>query len=672
MHDDSEKPEPPAVAEAAPKTRAFLSYPRNSVLAGSLCAGVVVALLLAGHTYWKRGAPVEQRVAPGEAVLAERNIAAAKAAVDIILVDLAHAVHDVEGMPVETLRDIFGHAEAAIDRFVTQTDNDPEIQRSQAVMYRLFAEKYFALAATESAADYARKSLELSRRLAASNPADPDLAAMVGAGLQIWADVLKSQGDSEGALVAFREGLEIRRALAARDPGNAVRQREIAISLDRIGNLMRDRDDIDGAIAAYRESDAIGRALADADPGNSRSQIDLTVGLIKLAQVGDEPRARWTEALAVLRRLDAEGRVAAPDRQRIGFVERQLSSLLQKLGDELRGKRDLPGATAVERERLELMRARVIATPDDTSLQQDFALSLSRYGDLLRPQNDLPGALAAYREGIEVFRNLAAGDPGDPDAQRRLSVILLRYGITLQATREFAPALEALREAADISRVLVTKNPEQIVLRTDLDAALQRVVAVLTIQKDSEGALAAMRESAETRRALAAASPATPARWIALYTTLQGIGDVELRHGDVVAAKTSFRDAATAAERAADAARTADASLPSEASRDTLVRVLGVAAFYAVLAERPDDALRHADAALAIEPSHVWIELNRALAQLVLGRFAQAKAVYLARKDTAKPDRSTLASDIRADFETLKNLGIAVPAIERMMMEIGI
>jgi tetratricopeptide (TPR) repeat protein len=489
---------------------------------------------------------------------------------------------------------------------------------------RLLSENYITLGATDIAPDDAGRVLALSRRLAANNPADAELAALV------------------------------------------------AVRLERLGDVLRERDDTDGAIAAYRESHVIGRGLVSVAPGNSKGLVDLTVGLVKLAQLGEDSRARYTEAIAVLRRLDAEGKLSAAEQQRIPELEKRLTIVLHELGEELRGKRDLAGATEVERERLALLRTLAQRAPDNSDVQDDLAHSLSRFGDLLRAQQDLAGGIAAYREGLEVFRALAARDPADADAQRSISVILLRLGTTLQVAQELVPALEACREAADISRALVVKNPEQIVLRSDLDLALQRVAAILTAQGDHDGTLAALRESADVRRALADASPATAVRWMALYAAQQQIGDLELRRGDVVVAKFSYREAAATSERAAEVARAADASLPSDTSKATLVQIFGVAAFYAVLAERPDDGLRYADAALALDGSQVWIALNRALAQLVLGRFEEAKKVYLAHKDTAKPDKSTLASDIKADFETLRKLGIAVAAIDRMVMEIGI
>ena len=73
---------------------------RRNLLTGSLSAGLVIALVLAGLAYWQRG------VAKTEAALAQRNFSAAQETVDSVVFDLASGLRDVEGMRVETVRRI--------------------------------------------------------------------------------------------------------------------------------------------------------------------------------------------------------------------------------------------------------------------------------------------------------------------------------------------------------------------------------------------------------------------------------------------------------------------------------------------------------------------------------------------------------------------------------------
>ena len=51
------------------------------------------------------------------------------------------------------------------------------------------------------------------------------------------------------------------------------------------------------------------------------------LSLNKLALVGDEPRARFKRALAILRKLDAAGRLAANQKGWIQAIEEGLAAL---------------------------------------------------------------------------------------------------------------------------------------------------------------------------------------------------------------------------------------------------------------------------------------------------------------------------------------------------------
>ena len=62
---------------------------------------------------------------------------------------------------------------------------------------------------------------------------------------------------------------------------------------------------------------------------NTQWQIDLVQALAKLAVAGDDPVARWGEALAILKRLEAEGRLTPAQQKWIAQVEAALAKLAQ-------------------------------------------------------------------------------------------------------------------------------------------------------------------------------------------------------------------------------------------------------------------------------------------------------------------------------------------------------
>src|SRR6516165_4878227 len=66
-HGVGRRPRPPGAPAPTDETKAFIRHSRQgatrrrNVLTGSLAAGLVLALVLAGLAYWQRGVAVEQR-----------------------------------------------------------------------------------------------------------------------------------------------------------------------------------------------------------------------------------------------------------------------------------------------------------------------------------------------------------------------------------------------------------------------------------------------------------------------------------------------------------------------------------------------------------------------------------------------------------------------------------
>ena len=67
----------------------------------------------------------------------------------------------------------------------------------------------------------------------------------------------------------------------------------------------------------------------------------------------------------------------------------------------------------------------------------------------------------------------------------------------------------------------------------------------------------------------------------------------------------------------------------SNDSKSQLARALGSLSSVLLLNRRAGDALVAAQEALSLDPAALWVETNRAHALLFLGRFEEAKAVYV-------------------------------------------
>jgi tetratricopeptide (TPR) repeat protein len=170
-----------------------------------------------------------------------------------------------------------------------------------------------------------RESLAINKALAQKDPGNTQWQYDLQVSNDRIGQVLQAQGDLQGALTAYREGLAIARALAQKDPSNTGWQLGLAISDDRVADLLQAQGDLQGALAIYRDSLAIMKVLAQKDPGNILWQTDVVLGLWKAAAAGGDPSANYTEALAILKRLDAAGKLNAAQKGWVAAIEAMLA-----------------------------------------------------------------------------------------------------------------------------------------------------------------------------------------------------------------------------------------------------------------------------------------------------------------------------------------------------------
>ena len=211
---------------------------RRNILTGSLAAGLVLALALAGVAYWQRGIAVEQRqIAEQQRKRAEDTLAAATATANSLVFDLAVRFRDTTGIPASLIKEILDRARA------------------------------------------------LQEQLTKSGEATPDLKRSEGVALIETVDTLLAVGDTTGALAAAQQAKQILMDLLAGSPANTDWQRDLSVSYNRVGEVLVAQGKLDEALKAYRDGLAIAERLAAADPSNSRWQSDLSVSYNKVGDV---------------------------------------------------------------------------------------------------------------------------------------------------------------------------------------------------------------------------------------------------------------------------------------------------------------------------------------------------------------------------------------------------
>jgi tetratricopeptide (TPR) repeat protein len=478
---------------------------------------LVIATSLGGLAAWaisERGRANEQTViARREAARAEQNFDAAKSTVDAVIFDLAQGLQHVEGMRVETVRRILERAEAAVGRLAAQTENDPRVRRSQAVMFDIFSETYLRLGATSLAAEYARRAADTLRELSSNEPANTQLIRDLVINLTKLGDVLRLQGDLGDALASYRQALDIARALAASAPDNLQWQRDAAVRLMQVGDVLHIQAEAAAALAAYQEAFDIFRGLAKREPNDTELQRDILLSLRSIGIVLRE-RGDLSAALDATREsVEITRKLVAKDPSNTQW-RRDLAVGLHELADVLKAWSTVDTPLAYYREGLAILRELSKTDPGNTQLRIDVALSLTRIGDMLREKRDLAAALGAYRESLAIRRELVAKDPLNTDWQYELSLGLDRIGDVLAAQHNFADALAAFRESLDIRRQLVKRDPSNPQWQRELYVSLEGLADTLRLTDKKEGnhrhkdeILAAYRESLALRRQLAEGHP---------------------------------------------------------------------------------------------------------------------------------------------------------------------
>jgi tetratricopeptide (TPR) repeat protein len=393
---------------------------RRNILTGSLAAGLVLALGLAGLAYWQRGLAVEQRAiaernetqAKEERDKATRNFRLAQQTADRLVFDIAQGLRNVQGMRAETVRRILETARGTFEQLAASAPDDPSLQRSRAAMLAEFGNAYLTLGDVEQALKLYRDSLDIAQQLAIAEAGNPRAQRDLLASHLKVGDARMAQGRLADALSSYREGLAICERLLAADRDNADWQRDLSLSQQKVADALVAKGELDDALAAYRGSLAVAERLADADRSNAVWQRSLWVAYNKVA-ILLQRQGKDDEALKVaLGGLAIAERLAAADPANTQS-QRDLSISHDIIGSVHRSGGRLTDALKSFRDALAIRQHLAAGDPGNTDWQRDVTLSYERIGDVLEAERDLDGALQAHRQGLAVAQRLAAADPAN-------------------------------------------------------------------------------------------------------------------------------------------------------------------------------------------------------------------------------------------------------------------
>ncbi|EMF56535.1 MULTISPECIES: tetratricopeptide repeat protein [Streptomyces] len=376
-----------------------------------------------------------------------------------------------------------GHDALRAWRDLTRTNSahEPELARSLSSL----GTRLWAVGRLEEALTANQEAVQISRRLAAGNPAahEPGLARSLS---NLSAD-LSAVGRLEEALITAEEALEIWYRLAARNPAY---EPEFTASLSSLGAALSAMGRLEEALTAKEEALEISRRLATGNPAAHEPELAALLSSVgvSLSEVGRLKEALTTaeEAVQISHRL-ATGNPAAH--------EPELARSLSNLGIWLSEVGRLEEAVTTEQEAVEIWYR--LAAGNPAAHEPGLAGSLSNLGIWLCEVGRLEEALTTAEEAVQISRRLAAGNPAAHEYGLAGSLTTWAW-VRCQTHQDLSEALRVTGEAVEIYRRRVRAVPAQF---------LPPLRSVLDLQADILLSLGRPQEAGEIRTWLAANDP---------------------------------------------------------------------------------------------------------------------------------------------------------------------
>jgi tetratricopeptide (TPR) repeat protein len=208
-----------------------------------------------------------------------------------------------------------------------QSDNR---QRDLAVVYERTGDEYFTLREYGDAATMYDDGLKIREALAKAHPDDPNFMEDLAVGYDRIARIDRVPGIRQGdPLDKYRASILIRQKLVPQNPLNAVWQENLAIDYDNVGDILIGRNDCSGAVEALHNGLQIRERLADRGPDVPKWQGGLAATLVMLAECNDQARQRLQQAIAVIDKLEHDGKLPNGLRKLRDMAQTRLDALPQ-------------------------------------------------------------------------------------------------------------------------------------------------------------------------------------------------------------------------------------------------------------------------------------------------------------------------------------------------------
>jgi tetratricopeptide (TPR) repeat protein len=305
-----------------------------------------------------------------------------------------------------------------------------------------------------------QRSITILDQLISTDPARTDWQLFLALRLDAIARLLVDTGDRAGALTNYQRSLTILEKLTAADlPGDLPDPQSFAaMSAESIGRLLVDAGDRAGALTNYQRSVAIREKLAAANPADNEEQVSLALTYSIVGGVAWEShdklaaRDNLGKALAILKQLDREGRLAPHEKSYISSIEAAQAEDERTTAAELLEAGDRTSALAHYQKSLAIVEKLAATDPARVDWQREIAKNLDKIADVLWADGDPTGAHAARTGSLTIREKLvvmieeeetrSTGKPGSGTANA-----LINAAWQALFTGDFAKALAASERA---------------------------------------------------------------------------------------------------------------------------------------------------------------------------------------------------------------------------------
>jgi len=538
-------------------------------------------------------------------------------------------------------------------QLVEREPKDDLWRRNLSVAHEAVGDALRALGKLGAASSEYRDALDIIGGLVTTNPKNWEWQRDLSIAHERMGDVLRDQGNLTGALAEYRAKLDIMQRLVAQDATNAIWQRSLGIAHEKVGDVLHDQGDLDGALAEYQADLKICESLIERDPSNAMWQSDASTSH---QRVGDALRDKnkLDEALAEYRAdLEIREQLVERDKSNVGWL-RDLANSHSKIGDILRKEGKLDEALVEYRADLDIGEHLAANFPGAQRWDDDIAISHEKIGSVLSDQKNWDGALAEYRIEAQTAAKLIQEDPTNVRWQRILFYPTMRISEIVLQENDVSAAFDALEQAEKVAVHLKEINPTSSNSDNDLTWVSDQ-------RDDIVGRLKSMPNGIDMVSKMAQAQPGDPQRLTELEGFAKALAEAKEDGPDLAGALAAERERVELA-RQVSALAAADA----DQAKRALASALGSLSWVLLLDKKPQEAAQRAQEALALDPAQLWIETNRAHALLFLGRFDEAKAIYLDNNGKKLDEDRTFGQAVLADFAEFRKRGIDTPDMKRI------